>query len=261
MAVTIAGAAVAAGIGLYKIFQGAKAKKEAKRNAARLQQPNYQVQNEYFQNRNIAEANATQGYTGAARDYLTNQNNQGLGSGITAITSSGGSSNDIAKLYSAYLRSTNQTAAQDSQMQLGNIERYREANTAVAGQRNIGWSLNERQPYETKRKEFRQDAAIADANINEGMNTVGGAISAYGTSRLNANMIPKNKTQQPQLAQRDYFATQPVQTESAYGGINPTMQARTVPNTYNPNGGGNDPYAVMSEDQNNWGEALGLNYN
>lgn len=261
MAVTAAAAIVGAGVGLYKIWQGAKAKKEAKANAARLTQPAYQVQNEYFQNRNLTEANATQGYTGATKDYLTSENQQGLGTGISAIESSGGNPNDIAKLYGAYLHSTNQTAAQDSQLQLKNIEDFRQANTAVAGQRTIGWSLNEDRPYQTKRKEYRQDAAIADANMMEGANTFVGSLSAYGAARTNAkNANPVTPYSPPSS---NYFAQQPVDTISSQQPMTQTIQPRQSPNiSVNQPGqfSGGGGYYPQSDDMN-WGNALGLNYN
>lgn len=260
MAVTAAAAIVGAGLGIYKAIKSGKEKRQAKAASARLQQPIYQVQNEYLQNKNLALANAGQGYTSGAKDYLTSEAERGLGTGISAISSSGGSANDYAKLYSGFLRSVDSTAANDSQLQLGNIQRLMDANKEVAGQRTIGWSLNQDRPYQTKRKEYRQDQQIADANMWEGLTSTAGALSAYGTSRLNANMIPKNQ-QQP--VERDYLNNQPVNTMGSQQQINPVLQMRSSPNvdlsSNGPYGGGGGYYPGSAD--NDWQNALNLNYN
>lgn len=264
MAVTAVAAIAAAGLGAYKAIKSASDKKKAKAASARLQQPIYQVQNEYLQNKNLALANAGQGYTSGAKDYLTSEAERGFGTGISAISSSGGSANDYAKLYSGFLRSVDSTAANDSQLQLGNIQRLMDANKEVAGQRTIGWSLNQDRPYQTKRKEYRQDQQIADANMWEGINTGIGAISAYGTSRLNAKMIPTNNPNNVSDMQGGGgFIRQPAQTVNSQQPINPVLQMRSSPNvdlsSNGPYGGGGGYYPGSAD--NDWQNALNLNYN
>ncbi len=259
MAVTI-GALVGVGLSAYKAYKSAKQKKQAAEMEARLRQPAYKVQNEYLENKNLALQNAGQGYTSAAKDYLTTEAERGLSTGIGAISSSGGSPNDIAKLYSGYLRSIDQTAAQDSQIQLGNIQRLMDANKEIAGQKTIGWSLNEDRPYQTRRKELRQDQQIADSNMWEGLEGVVGGISAYGTARQNANMIPTNNYGPNTERGNDYLASQPVDTISSQQPINRVLRQRSSPTVdtslNGPNGGGGGYYPGA----NDWQNALNLDY-
>jgi hypothetical protein len=257
MAVTV-GALVGVGLSAYKAYKSAKQKKAAAEMEARLRQPAYKVQNEYLENKNLALQNAGQGYTSAAKDYLTTEAERGLGTGITAISSSGGGPNDISKLYSTYLRSIDQTAAQDSQIQLGNIQRLMEANKEIAGQKSIGWSLNEDRPFQTRRKELRQDQMIADSNMWQGLEGVAGSLSAYGTGQLNSGMIPRN---QRQPAEQNFFSNAPVDTVSSQQPVSQVLRGRSSPTVSadglnGPNSGGGGYYPGA----NDWQNALNLDY-
>lgn len=227
MAVTAAAAIVGAGIGVYKIIKGASDKKKARREAERMRQPQFGVQDEYYQNKNLATVQAGQGYTSDAKNYLTTETQRGLGTSIDAITQNGGNPNDISKLYGVYQRSLQNTAAADSQQQLENINRLMQVNKDIAGQKTMRWSLNEDRTYQNKIKELKMTQQIADQNMWSGASEAVGSLGALGTSFSNSNMIPKNQGGVP--AQRSAVNYAPAALETAQQPMQQTMQQRTSP--------------------------------
>jgi len=250
-----AGAAVVtAGVGIYKSVKSAKQEKDAKRQAALLNQPKYQIQPEYSQNKNIAAGLAGQGFTSSAKDYLTTENQRGLSTGIGAIESLGGGASDISKLYGAYSRSVSNTAAKDSEVQLQNIQNFMQANKEYAGQKNMAWSLNDDRTYQNKMKELKMAQQIADQNKWEGINSTVSSISALGTSMSNANLLKGTNRIAGTPRGSDYVASQPVQAESAYQGITPSIQGRNSPNiAQNNNNNSYGDYSGFEADRNEWG--------
>lgn len=254
MAVTAVAAIAAAGVGVWRALSAAKQKRDAKRQAERLRQPMYQVQPEYEQNRGIAAGLAGSGLTSSAKNYLTTENQRGIGSSLSAIENMAGSPNDVSKLFGAYSRSVDQTAAQDSQMQLQNIQNFMNANKEVAGQRTIGWSLNEDRTYQNKLKELKMQQQIADQNMWEGVNTTVGAIGSFGTSMSNSGYL---KGMKGGSGGGSGFSgsrsNTPVQTVSAYGGVTPQIQGRSTPdvgyNTQAPT-----DFSSWDADRNEWSQ-------
>lgn len=187
--------AVAAGAGLVKSgfdYFGAKsAEKKADEELASLKRPFYKVQNEYYQNRNLAQEQAQGGLTATAKDYYTNQTERGLGTGISAIQQTGGSPNDIAKLFDNYENGLFNVAAQDSMLQKQNIGQLMATNKDLAGQKTIQWSLNELQPYENKLKELTQRKGAAQINANNALNSAVGTIGATSTGLQNQKLLDK----------------------------------------------------------------------
>jgi len=267
MAVTAIAAVGGLLISGYKAYKNARDKKKAQEAAARMQQPAYKIQDEYIQNKNLATQTAAQGYTSAAKDFLTTEAQRGLGSSFTALGSGGGSTNDFSKVYGAYLRSINETAARDSQMQIENIQRLMDVNREIAGQKTMKWSLNEDRPFQTKRKELRQEAAIADANMWDGINGAVGSLSALGTAMSNANKIPRNQNTGTARS-NDYLVSQAANTIQAQintpeiqNRISPDVNTSTVPGlsngSYMSGGGG---YYPNNFTDNDWSKALALDY-
>ena len=197
-------AAVAAGLGVLEgvaqVFDGFHDAKKSKEELNSLHTPFYKVQNEYFQNNNLASGLAQGGLTQGAKDYLTTSSERGLGSSIGALTQTGGGSGDISKLFDTYNRSIANTAAEDSQQQIGNIKYFMDTNNDLASQKTIQWGINEKDPYEKKLAELKSKLAADKQNIFSGASTAIGAISAYGTSKQNQDQIDgltgKNKTMQ-----------------------------------------------------------------
>lgn len=224
MAWAVAGAAVVtAGAGIYKTIKSSHDGKKAREAESRLQKPYYNIQDEYYKNQQLSQGLATQGYTTAAKNYLTEKSQSGLGSGIDAIEATGGSANDIAKLYGVYQDSMRNNAAGDAQQQIENIKSLMSANKDIAGQKTTKWSLDEDRQYQTQLKQYRQQEAINNQNKWNGISETAGAIGAAGTAFSNSGLLTNGgRTTTPQNPQ----STAPVEvSQEAATPVSQTMQA------------------------------------
>lgn len=160
-----------------------------KRELAKLQMPFYNIQNEYYQNRNIAANEAQGGLPAATKDYLTSESQRGLGAGVSGILQSGGSPNDINKIFDSYNRNIDRTVAEDATAHTNNIQFYINQNANLAGQKNIQWALNKKQPYEEKLKQLTEGIAADKQNAFGGASTALGATASLGTSLENNSLL------------------------------------------------------------------------
>jgi len=139
--------------GVIDLFGAKKEEKKARAELSRLKQPFYKIQNEYYDNRNIAGELAGGGLPDSSKNYYTTEAQRGLGTGINAVTTAGGSPNDVNRLFDTYNNSINKVASEDAQMRVQNIQNFMNVNRELAGQKTTQWSLNEYAPYQRKLKE------------------------------------------------------------------------------------------------------------
>lgn len=164
--------------------------KKAEEERSRLKQPFYKIQDEYFQNRDIAGNLAGQGLTDSAKNYLTTESQRGFGSAVGATQQAGGvGGNDAGKLLDVYLKSIDKTAAEDAQMKIGNIQNFMNVNKELAGQKTMKWTLDEYQPYQRKLKEITERINAAKQNKNNALNTAIGSLGAGGTALSNSSLM------------------------------------------------------------------------
>ena len=188
MAIALAAAGVGLVEGGIKLYSSLHNKKKEEDALANLNNPFYKIQNEFYQNKNIAAEQAQSGLTSTAKNYLTGENERGLGAGIQAILATGGSGGDVSKIFDTYNRSTFNTAAADSDAQQKNIQYFMDVNKELAGQKITQWSLNEYQPYENKLKQITQNIAADKANANDAGNQIIGSLAAGATAYSNKNL-------------------------------------------------------------------------
>ena len=197
-------AAVSAGLSILQsgaqIYEGLHGMKKDQAELDSLKTPFYKVQDEYFQNNNLAAGLAEGGLTQSSKDYLTTQSERGLGASIGALTQTGGGSGDISKLFDTYNRSIANTAAEDSQAQINNIKYFMDTNKDLASQKTIQWGINEKDPYEKKLSELKSKLAADKQNVFGGASSAIGGVAALGTSYQNQDLIDaisgKNKAVQ-----------------------------------------------------------------
>lgn len=215
----------------YDYFSARKKEKQAEEERANLKTPFYKIQDEYYQNRNIAAQNAEQGLPSSTRNYYNEELQRGLSSGISATEQGGGSPNDIAGLYDIYSKSLDRTAALDAQAKLGNIEKFMTANKELAGQKTIQYSLNEYQPYQRKLKEITERIGASQINQNNALNNAISTGASYVTAQSNSNLLSKLFTN---TGTTDGAApsqlTDNVDTPSTQVNYNDTIATRTSPN-------------------------------
>jgi hypothetical protein len=199
---SVAGPVLGIAAGAFQYIGAARDEKRAKQERSRLKTPFYKVQNEYFQNRNLAASQAQGGLPEATRDYLTEESSRGLGTAIQGISQSGGSPNNYADLFESYNRSIKQTAAQDAAAQVENISRFMATNKDLAGQKTTQWAINEYQPYQNKLKEITERIKAAKLNKSNAIQTAIGGVTAAGSAVQNSDLMSKifPKTGQPEDA-------------------------------------------------------------
>ncbi len=191
-ALQVGSAAVGAVKGVADFFSANSEMKRAEEERKKLVQPFYKIQNEYFQNRNIAASNAESGLPESTKNYLTQESQRGFGTALGATQANGGmGGNDAGRLYDTYLNHLDKTAAEDAQAKIGNINMFMTANKDLAGQKTTKWALDEYKPYERKLKEITQRIAAAKMNKNNALNMAIGSAGAAGTALSNNDLMNK----------------------------------------------------------------------
>ncbi len=185
---TLAGAGLSVLSGAGKAIFGGSELKKTKQELASLRMPGYKIQDEYFQNRNIAGSLAQGGLTQGAKDYYTEEAGRGLGAGISATLQGGGGVNDISRLLDTYNRGIKNVAAEDAEKQMSNIKNYTDTLKDLAGQKTMQWAINEYQPYQNKLKELTQRRAAGYQNLFGGIGDIAGGLGAAGTALQNTGL-------------------------------------------------------------------------
>lgn len=177
-------------LSVAELLDATKKEKQAKKELDRLKTPFYKIQDEYFQNKNLAAGLAGSGLPQSTKDYADIERERGLSTGIGALLQSGASPNDISSLLGTYNLSVDRTAAEDAQTKMENIKYFMKTNADLAGQKTIQWAFNEAQPYERKLKEITDRRAAAEQNKLSAINLGIGSLSAAGTSLQNSDLNP-----------------------------------------------------------------------
>lgn len=180
----VAAGVASAGLTLsaVKWISGNSKEKKAKKAREALKSPFYDIQDEYYQNKNTAAQLAGGGLPDATKDYYTTQSEKGLSAGIQGILQGGGNPNDISKLYQTYDDSLSKISAADAEAHLNNIKYYMGVNKDLAGQKTIQWALNKKQPYENLVRELTAAQKAGEATKWEAANDAMSAISSFATS-------------------------------------------------------------------------------
>jgi ABC-type Fe3+-citrate transport system substrate-binding protein len=196
-------------IGAVQAGAAAKKKREEEKKLEALKQPFYKVQSELLQNRNIAANNAQMGVPQATMDYMTAENQRGVGTSLATLRQTGGSANNVSELFAAYQRGNQSIGAMDANQRLANLSQFMQENQQIAGQKTMKWAINEFQPFQNKVQAYQQNIAASNQNISNGLNSVIGGAAAYGTAMQNQDLINSlNNMGQQQPAPMSYQQVQ-----------------------------------------------------
>jgi hypothetical protein len=192
----------------YKFLKSKSQDKSAAAEGAALRRPSYQIQPEYYENRNIAAQQATGGLSSAEKTYAGEQRERGLSSSLEALKQTGGGPNDFSQLSHVFDDSLKSQSALDAQLHLKNINFFTQTNKDLAGQKTTQRAVNELQPYETKLKEIQDRRIAAQTNENNAINEEIGSLSA-GATGFNSFMKtnPAGATSPPGPAASPYNRT------------------------------------------------------
>jgi methanogenic corrinoid protein MtbC1 len=156
--------------------------REALRNAVR---PEYQIQDEYYDNVGMANNMAQSGLPAATRDFYSTQSERGLTASTDAVLRGGGGINAIADIYDKYNQANMRVASEDAMMRTANIRNLMEQNRTLAGQKNIKWSIDEYEPYKDTVRAGNQAVATGTNNVFTGLSGMASTLAnaAIATSQ------------------------------------------------------------------------------
>lgn len=201
------GLGLQAGKGIYDAIAGGKQKRDAEEAARNAVRPEYDIQDEYFNNQTIAQNQAQSGLSASSKDYYGTQAERGLTYGVDAALRGGGSVNSIAQLYDTYNQSNQRLAVEDSRLQTDNIRALMAVNKDLAGQKTTKWAIDEYEPYKDTMKAATAGVAAGTNRQSNGINslisTAGIASQAFG----NAEQTVAAKTPTQPTAVNTTFAS------------------------------------------------------
>ena len=187
-------AIISGGLGLAKSIYGAIDSGKAKKELANLKPFDWKIQDEYFQNRNMAGNMATQGLDSASKDFYTTEAQRGLGSTFEAISQGGGNDPNVTSgLMDNYNRGLANLAATDASKRLDNIKYFIGENAKLAGKLDIKQGLKF-QDYQRNLKQLMERRATGQANLWGGIGDVVSSVGAYGTAKQNEDLMKPIKS-------------------------------------------------------------------
>lgn len=191
MAVTAIAAIGGLALGAAKFISSSSQLKKDRAKQDAMKRPYYKVQDEYYQNRNIAEQLATSGLPIDVTNQLARERSQGLTTNLDALKQTAGGPNAFAALNKSFSDSLLNEASVTSQQQLKNIEYFMNVNKDIAGQKSTQFGINELQPYQSNLKQSNERQAADETNKWNGLSEGIGSLSAIGTSFSNSNILSR----------------------------------------------------------------------
>lgn len=225
-----ASAAVTAGLGIYKTIKGNNAIADAKRRAKLNIRPSYPIQQQYYDNNNLAASLASTGLSDAERNYYNTNSERGLSSGLSAALQTGQGPNAIGGLYDSFLRGQNQLAATGDQLRTQKLMTLMQTNRELADQETNKWALDKYEPFKDEAKAIAGQKTAGQQQVNDGLNTTAGALSSYAASKTGyADTATKVADAQNSSAElgRQQAAMPALPTSSA--GVTPSSLQNQIP--------------------------------
>lgn len=173
-----ASAAVTAGLGLYKTLKGNSEVKDAQRRAKLNIRPTYDIQQQYYDNQNLAASQAQTGLSDAERNYYNTNAERGLSSGIGAALQTGQGPNAVGGLYDSFLRGQGAIANTSDQLKTQKLATLMQANNALADQETQKWALDKYEPFKDEAKAIAGQKTAGQQQTNDGLNTIAGSVSS-----------------------------------------------------------------------------------
>lgn len=208
------------GVGIGQLIHGNKLAKNNKR-------PTFDIQDEYFENRDIAGRMAQRGLSDKALDYYTTENERALGATTGALLQAGGGINSLVAAYDNFQRGASEIAAKDAELQNKNILFYMDRNDAVAKQKVQKWVIDKYEPFKDTAAAASQEKVAGVNNLFTGLSEGAGTLAAYSQATNFDDLMTS-------MASR------------GAGGTTPATAGRTNPNpTYDNMSPYEDPYEVV----------------
>jgi hypothetical protein len=171
----------------FSVEQGLSQKHKANQIEKNLKQPQYQIPDEFYQNRNISRQMAQLGLPSQQYNNQMNQINANQASSLATAQRSANPGAGIANITGQTNAATNNLNAEDSQARQSNQRYYMQANDQLGGQKLAQQQANVFDPYTQKYNEMQAYRGAGQQNINtavQDLSQLGGYAMQYG---LNPN--------------------------------------------------------------------------
>ena len=213
-------AAVLAGVNIVRgVIQTSKANKM---DAANKLTP-YQISSGIYDNLDLAESRAQQGYSPQTLAFLQDTMARGLSNSNAAILQGGGSISDINNAYDNYAQQNRQVATENEKLQFANIENLFQARLNLASEEATKWNLNELTRFNNKAAAASAMRSNGNANIAKGIEGLGSAAMS-GAQIAGAKKPNVNEPTKLDNNIADIMQAKPLQRAP-----NPTITPFTVP--------------------------------
>lgn len=178
-------AAIAAGIGIYKLVDGNNKQKKADRMAAANVRPVYNIPQTDYDNLSLSESRASTGLGDSSTTAMQNNYDRGLSASISGILKGGGDANATANAYDNYLTNINQMTLADDAAKINNIKTLMGARYRMSDQLDKQWQINKYGPYADKQQEIAQLRGMGYAEKDAGLGMIGSAAMSGAAGLIN----------------------------------------------------------------------------
>ena len=208
----------------YQIYQGEKAKKEAK-NLAKTPRPEFnpEVPKGEYDALNLLQSRAGQGMSDASKNLYKQNADRGLSSTIDAIIKGGGDINSIGKAQQGYLDGLSRLSLADDAMRLQNINNFLTQQRRISDMQRQDFTsqfqVNEYAPFADKMAAAAQLRTQGQQMTNAGINTAGSAIGNYASNIGQQQSIAKVNGGKVDAFGNISYPNQDASSSSGYGGF------------------------------------------
>ena len=173
---------ITAGLGLGTTIYGAIQKQKAQKAANANVMPTYQIPQSQNDVLNLAESQAANGMSAAARQQLQNNANSGLAATLNSQQRNGGDANAMAGAYNNYAEGIDKNAIYDDQARVANLRNLQTQYQNQSAYQDKAWQINDYAPWANKAQAIAGQLQGANQWETSGFNMLGGAIGKLGSA-------------------------------------------------------------------------------
>ncbi len=179
--------------------------------------PEFDIQQEYFDNRDITARMAAGGLTDKSLDFYSDQAGRGLTTSTNAILQAGGGVNAVAGAIDQYQQGVRSIAAEDAERQQKNILAFIDRNDALAKQKVQKWVIDKYEPYKDQTKANAQERSAGMQNLFGGLSEATGLLAGFSTADNYEELLGSNAANRtdntgegkPATARTTYYINKP----------------------------------------------------
>jgi len=188
-----AGGIASSGLGLLlgageAIWGGINKKKyQQQYDAESANRPKYGINPEEYNIQNLAESQAGQGMSDAARTQLQNQTESNSAAAYNAALKGGADPNTISSIAGNTQNSLNQNAIYEDQARLQHLSNLQNVWARMSANKDKQWTINEEQPWKDKMTSIYGQLQGANNMFNSGLNMAGSGLMSLGSKLFSSN--------------------------------------------------------------------------